>query len=164
MKKSTPQNLPKLKSDCYKIRLKVLLFSADFFGGNMNRREMREQALVLLFEKEFFADKPAADIEAVYEENMQELSDYARSAFENTLSNTDKIDPIIEKYSTSRKIHRIPKINLSILRLALYEIIFEENVPESVAVNEAVELAKKYSGKDDYAFINGILGSYLREK
>lgn len=130
----------------------------------MNRREMREQALILLFEKEFFEDKPADEIEKVFEENVEELSDYAKEVFENALLHIEEFNSIIEKYSSTRKLSRIPKINLSILRIALYEIIYAENIPESVAVNEAVELAKKYSGKDDYAFINGILGSYLRGK
>ncbi len=130
----------------------------------MNRREMREQALILLFEKEFFEDKPADEIEKVFEENVEELSDYAKEVFENALLHIEEFNSIVEKYSSTRKLSRIPKINLSILRIALYEIIYAENIPESVAVNEAVELAKKYSGKDDYAFINGILGSYLRGK
>lgn len=130
----------------------------------MNRSEMREQALVLLFEKEFFRDMPAGKIEEIYSENVAPLSEYGKEAFENTLSHMDELDEIIAKYSTSRRINRIPKINLSILRLALYEMIYSDGVPAGVAVNEAVELAKKYSGKDDYSFINGILGSYIRNK
>ena len=130
----------------------------------MNRSEMREQALVLLFEKEFFQDMPVEEIEEIYSENVAPLSEYGKEAFESTLSHRDELDEIIAKYSTSRRINRIPKINLSILRLALYEIIYSNGVPAGVAVNEAVELAKKYSGKDDYSFINGILGSYIRSK
>ena len=130
----------------------------------MNRSEMREQALVLLFEKEFFTDMPAEELENVYSENVAPLSEYGKEAFESTLSHMDELDEIIAKYSTSRRINRIPKINLSILRLALNEIIYSDGVPAGVAVNEAVELAKKYSGKDDYSFINGILGSYIRSK
>ena len=130
----------------------------------MNRSEMREQALVLLFEKEFFQDRPAEEIEDIYSENVAPLSEYGKEAFESTLLHKDELDEIIAKFSTSRRINRIPKINLSILRLALNEIIYEDGVPAGVAVNEAVELAKKYSGKDDYSFINGILGSYIRSK
>ncbi len=126
----------------------------------MNRTEMREQAFVLLFEKEFFKDKPAHEIEEIYSENMAALSDYAKEVFENK----DEFDEIIERYSNGWKLNRIPKVNLSILRLALYEIIYVDGVPENVAINEAVELAKKYSGKEDFAFINGILGSYSRSK
>ena len=74
------------------------------------------------------------------------------------------MDELIKKYLKGWKLERIPKVNISILRLALYEIIYEDGVPGKVAVNEAVELAKKYSGEDDYMFINGVLGSYLREE
>ncbi|MCH5316394.1 MAG: transcription antitermination factor NusB [Eubacterium sp.] len=130
----------------------------------MNRSEMREQALILLFEKEFFKDMPAEEIENIYSENVAPLSEYGKEAFESTLLHRDELDEIIAKYSTSRRINRIPKINLSILRLALYEMIYSDGVPAGVAVNEAVELAKKYSGQDDYQFINGILGSYIRNK
>ena len=130
----------------------------------MNRTEMREQAFVLLFEKEFFKDKPAHEIEEIYSENMAALSDYAKEVFENTVFHKDEFDEIIERYSNGWKLNRIPKVNLSILRLALYEIIYVDGVPENVAINEAVELAKKYSGKEDFAFINGILGSYSRSK
>lgn len=130
----------------------------------MNRSEMREQAFVLLFEREFFKDKPVEEIEEIYSENMAALSDYAKESFENTVLHKAEFDEIIEKYSNGWKLNRIPKVNLSILRLALYEIIYVDGVPENVAINEAVELAKKYSGKEDFAFINGILGSYSRSK
>ena len=87
-----------------------------------------------------------------------------KKAFENTYDKKEEIDAVIEKYLKGWKIGRLPKVNLAVLRLAVYEIMFEESVPDSAAVNEAVELAKKYSGDDDYSFINGVLGSFLREK
>lgn len=130
----------------------------------MNRSEMREQAFVLLFEKEFFSELTCNDIEEIYSENFSELSDYAKKAFEETSVRIDELDELIKKYLKGWKLERIPKVNISILRLALYEIIYENGVPGKVAVNEAVELAKKYSGEDDYMFINGVLGSYLREE
>lgn len=130
----------------------------------MNRSEMREQAFVLLFEKEFFSELTCNDIEEIYSENFSELSDYAKKAFEETSARIAELDELIKKYLKGWKLERIPKVNISILRLALYEIIYEDGVPGKVAVNEAVELAKKYSGEDDYMFINGVLGSYLREE
>lgn len=130
----------------------------------MNRSEMREQAFVLLFEKEFFSELTCNDIEEIYSENFSELSEYAKKAFEETSARIDELDELIKKYLKGWKLERIPKVNISILRLALYEIIYEDGVPGKVAVNEAVELAKKYSGEDDYMFINGVLGSYLREE
>lgn len=130
----------------------------------MNRSEMREQAFVLLFEKEFFSELTCNDIEEIYSENFSELSEYAKNAFEETSARIDELDELIKKYLKGWKLERIPKVNISILRLALYEINYEDGVPGKVAVNEAVELAKKYSGEDDYMFINGVLGSYLREE
>ena len=130
----------------------------------MNRSEMREQAFVLLFEKEFFSELTCNDIEEIYSENFSELSDYAKKAFKETSARIDELDELIKKYLKGWKLERIPKVNISILRLALYEINYEDGVPGKVAVNEAVELAKKYSGEDDYMFINGVLGSYLREE
>ncbi len=129
----------------------------------MNRSEMREQAFILLFEKEFFADQSCVEVEEAFAENYAPLSDYAKKAFENTYEKKENIDSVIEKYLKGWKIGRLPKVNLAILRLAVYEIMFEASVPNSAAVNEAVELAKKYSGDDDYSFINGVLGSFLRD-
>ena len=128
----------------------------------MNRSEMREQAFILLYEKEFFKDKPCEEIEEVFAENISELSEYAKETFENVCERREELDEIISSYLSCWKIGRLPKVNASILRLAIYEIKYAESVPSGVAVNEAVELAKKYSGADDYTFINGVLGSYLR--
>lgn len=128
----------------------------------MNRSEMREQAFILLYEKEFFKDKSCEEIEEVFAENISELSEYAKETFENVCERREELDEIISSYLSGWKIGRLPKVNASILRLAIYEIKYAESVPSGVAVNEAVELAKKYSGTDDYTFINGVLGSYLR--
>lgn len=130
----------------------------------MNRSEKREQAFSLLFEREFFKEMPLDEIEEVFSENIAPLTEYAKELFESTVARIDELDEVISSYSRDWKINRIPKVNLAILRLALFELIYEEGVPESVVVNEAVELAKKYSGKEDSAYINGILGSYLRNK
>lgn len=129
----------------------------------MTRTEEREQAFVIVFEKEFNN-----------EVNVDELISYAKetelfsdSLFSETLAksvfeNIETIDSVIEKYSIGWKKERLPKVTLSVLRIALCEIMFVESIPESVSVNEAVELAKKYATESDASFINGILGSYLR--
>lgn len=130
----------------------------------MNRSQMREQAFLLLFEKEFFKELPCSDVEEIFDENVQPLSEYAKTAFENTVLHTEEIDGNIEKYLKGWKIARLAKVNLAVLRIAFYEILFEDTVPSGVAVNEAVELAKKYAGSEDPSFINGVLRSYLRDK
>ncbi|HIW85346.1 MAG TPA: transcription antitermination factor NusB [Candidatus Eubacterium faecipullorum] len=129
----------------------------------MKRSEMREQAFMLLFEKEFFKELSCEEIEEIFDENVEPLSEYAKNAFRNTVSNSEAIDGYIVKYLKGWKLSRLSKVNLAVLRLAFYEIIFEDSVPSAVAVNEAVELAKKYSGEDDYSFVNGVLRSYLRD-
>lgn len=82
----------------------------------------------------------------------------------NLVENLDKIDDIINKIAIGWSIERLDKIDLAILRLAIFEILFEEDIPNKVAINEAVEFAKKYSSEKSYKFINGILATIEKEK
>lgn len=131
----------------------------------MNRIQQREQAFFLLFQNLFKLSIEEEDnsIE-LYSENVEQVGEYAIELYHGVLENKDAIDEVITKYSTNWKINRIPKVNLSILRLAIYEMMFVDDVPDSVAINEAVELCKKYSTKEDSSFVNGILGAYSRSK
>lgn len=122
------------------------------------RSEEREQAFCLLFQSLFNTDENFE----IYEENIESVGDYARSIALAVEEKKDNLDGLIEKYSKGWKVKRLPKVNLAILRLAAYEILFVDDVPESVAINEAVELAKKYSGESDYSFINGVLGALVK--
>lgn len=122
------------------------------------RSEEREQAFCLLFQSLFNTDENFE----IYEENIESVGDYARSIALGVEEKKDILDELIEKYSKGWKVKRLPKVNLAILRLAAYEILFVDDVPESVAINEAVELAKKYSGESDYSFINGVLGALVK--
>lgn len=124
----------------------------------MNRTEQREQAFCLVFQ-DMFHNEETLDI---YEENVAKVEEYSRLLFEGLSIRTKEIDEIIDKYSKGWKVSRLPKVNLAILRLAIYEIMYVDDVPESVAINEAVELAKKYSGEQDYSFVNGILGAVVK--
>ncbi len=127
----------------------------------MTRTKQREQAFFLIFESLF--SKEEAEVPELYSENVEELGDYAKRLYGGVCEREDELDSIISSYSKGWKLNRIPKINLAILRLAIYEMKYEDDVPASVAINEAVELAKKYSGKEDSAFINGILGAAERD-
>lgn len=122
------------------------------------RSEEREQAFCLLFQSLFNTDENFE----IYEENIESVGNYARSVAEGVEEKKDNLDELIEKYSKGWRVKRLPKVNLAILRLAAYEILFVDDVPESVAINEAVELAKKYSGESDYSFINGVLGALVK--
>lgn len=124
------------------------------------RSEEREQAFCLLFQSLFNTDENFE----IYEENIESVGDYARSIALGVEEKKDILDELIEKYSKGWKVKRLPKVNLAILRLAAYEILFVDDVPESVAINEAVELAKKYSGESDYSFINGVLGALVKNE
>ncbi len=129
----------------------------------MTRRESREQAFALLFEK-MFNDRPVEELAAA----ATEARDVPVSAFAMTLAQGAEehiaaLDEKIAAYSTNWSKERISRVAMSVMRLAVYEMLYEDSIPVSVSINEAVELAKKYGGEEDASFINGILGSVSRE-
>ena len=125
----------------------------------MGRRQEREQAFFLIFESMFSNEEQAVEI---FNENVEPVGDFAKSIFEGVNDKKELIDEDISKYLSGWKLSRISKVNHAILLLSFYEIKNIDEIPYSVSINEAVELAKKYSGKEDAAFINGVLGSYVR--
>ena len=129
----------------------------------MKRSEMREQAFLLCFES-LFSDTDTKDIIALYNESFDEVCTYARDILEGINADKEALDGIINTYSKSWKASRLPKTTLAILYVAIYEMQYVESVPDSVAINEAVELAKKYSGTDDASYINGVLGGFARSR
>lgn len=129
----------------------------------MNRREARELAFVLLFEHSF---SPASTVRDILE-NAGEARDVQEDAFavelaEGTVANLQTIDQKISEFSLKWSKDRISRVALSLLRLAVYEVLLREDIPVSVSINEAVELAKKYAGAEDASFINGVLGGIVR--
>ena len=131
----------------------------------MTRRQAREQAFVLLFEKSFNPEASIDDfIELAKELRMLEDDDFALKLVHTACDNVEAIDGYISSNSRGWKINRIPRVSLAIIRLALAEILYFDEVPDGVAVNEAVVLAKKYSTPEDASFINGLLGTVVRSK
>jgi N utilization substance protein B len=132
----------------------------------MGRRASREIAMKLLYQLELQRDDREEQLKTALEENSLDKpgSDYIMNVVEGVKSNMSYIDKIIDENSKGWKISRMSKVDLSILRLGIYEISFREDVPLSVAINEAVELAKKYSSEESGAFINGLLGKFSKEK
>lgn len=128
------------------------------------RRQNRELAFILIFEKQFRDDSVDDIIELAQNIDDFNINTRVINAFKNVTQKASEFDQIIEKFSVKRSVERIPKVNLAILRLALYEAIYDENVPLNVAINEAVLLAKKFAQKADVQFINGVLGAYARDK
>ncbi len=128
----------------------------------LTRSESREQAFMLLFSKSFDDEPLEATIEDNSEMFVGGVCGYAQAVVTGIEAKKDEIDGIIEKFlKKGWTVSRISKPSLAILRLALYEIKYLDSIPDSVSVNEAVELAKKYT-IDESKFVNGILGSYLR--
>lgn len=131
----------------------------------MTRSEIREQAFILVFEKIFNPDLTVEEMKEMSEESeLFELDDFALKLIRCVIDNTQKADEIISSYLRGWKIGRLPKVDLAILRLAVTEIMWFDEIPDKVSVNEAVELAKKYSEEKSPSFINGVLGSVVRGK
>lgn len=126
------------------------------------RRDVRENAFILIFETLFHKESVDKVIETARETNDVFVNDEVSSLVHGVCEKADELDNIISKYSNKRAVERIPKINLAILRLAIYEAMYDEKVPVNVAISEAVTLAGKYAQAADVAFVNGILGSYSR--
>jgi transcription antitermination protein NusB len=126
----------------------------------MGRRASRETAMKLLYQLEIQKEDKEDQINFVLDENEFTDNDkkYIREVIAGVHENVEFIDKLVTKYAKGWKLNRISKVELSILRLSMYEISFREDIPFSVSVNEAVELAKKYSSEEAGAFINGILG------
>ncbi len=133
--------------------------------SDITRRGAREQAFSLVFTRMFQPECTVDEIiESSFDADEVVIDDFARSEAIGVYDNIDAIDNLIITYLTGWTIKRIPKTTLAVLRLAFYEIEYNESIPAPVAVNEAVELAKKFCGDDDPAFVNGVLGSHMRSK
>ena len=133
----------------------------------MTRKEARNQAFVLIFEKGINNESVEDILEAAKEcrEFLEDEDGYTVKVFTGVFDNLDEIDGIItDNISKGWTINRISKVSLAILRLAIYEIKFMDEIPDAVSVDEAVELCKTYSVQDDAAFVNGVLGTVIRSK
>lgn len=125
----------------------------------LERTRARRQALQILYQREITEQTVAQIIEArSYSEEDGEPSGYCRELALGTEINAAVIDAEIEATSQHWSLMRMPYVDRNILRLAVYEILFEPDVPDSVAINEAVEMAKAYGTDDSPKFVNGVLG------
>ena len=129
----------------------------------MKINEQREQAFILIFEKNFREDSIEEIIEDAVNAELYKDNQYSEKCFRGVYENLEELDTIISENLTGWKIDRISKVSLSVLRLAIYEMKYVDEVPEGVAINEAIELCKKYSTADDASFVNGVLGSISRK-
>lgn len=128
------------------------------------RREVRQAAFLLSFEKMFLDD----ELDKIFEsaEELGEfipVNDEVKALVRGMFDKQEELDSIISKYSDKRAVNRIPKVDLTALRLAIYEALYDEKVPVNVAISEAVSLTEKYALEPDIAFVNGLLGSFAKD-
>lgn len=131
--------------------------------ATMKRSQLREWAFCLIFEYQFNMETPLDDLYALALE-LNDVCDnpYLKAVFYGVCSDTPPLDAIIEKYAVGWKLNRISYVSLAIMRLCIFEMKYIDDVPVNVALNEAVELAKKYDTDEARAFINGVLNSAVK--
>lgn len=134
----------------------------------MKRSLIREHIFVLLFMSEFNSPEEMPEKIRLYLESPEARSDEdaeeeIREKYEKVAALIPRLDEAIEENSRKWPLSRMGKVELSIIRLAAYEIFFDESIPEKVAINEAVELAKKYGQDNAGSFVNGVLSGMLKD-
>lgn len=127
----------------------------------MTRREIREHIFLMLFRKDFHEASELNEQVEMYITQLEKPSleeyGYLTTRFHAVVDQLDEIDVILSEASSGWKLNRMGKVDLTILRLAIYEMRFDEDIPVKVAINEAVELAKMFGGDESPSFINGVL-------
>ena len=127
----------------------------------MTRREEREHIFKLLFLIEFYKEDELEQQESMYFENLSDAKEkdraYIRKKYENIRENLGQIDEQITEVAKGWRTERMGKVELTLLRLAVYEIKYDDDIPTGVAINEAVEHAKIFGGEGSSAFVNGVL-------
>lgn len=132
----------------------------------MGRRGTRENAMKLLYQIQIQKDDVDEQIERFLEEQQIEDAierDYILNVVQGVALNNSAIDEILSRHARGWIIPRMPKIDLAIMRLSVYEMRYREDIPVNVSINEAVEMAKKYSGEQSRIFVNGVLGKVWAE-
>ncbi len=128
----------------------------------LSRKKARENAFILIFEKSFNNSTLEEILETAKQVRDFETDEFSEKLFFGVYENIDLIDNLIRENLKGWKLERISKIALSLIRMAIYEIIKMPDVPVSVSINEAVVLCKNYATDEDAAYLNGILGSVAR--
>lgn len=130
----------------------------------MKRTEQREHIFKVLFGVEFNEDGERGEQTALYLEQLEDAKEndleYIRTKAQKIIEKMDEIDGLLNEHTKGWKTSRMNKVDLTILRLAVYEIKWDDDVPVGVAIDEAVNLAKKYSSEEGPAFVNGVLAKF----
>lgn len=135
----------------------------------MTRKRTRENLYIMLFQTDFYNQEDRMEQADIYLDGMEDADATKkakaelRERYEAVLGHMEEIDAKIGEKANGWTISRLAKADLTVMRLAVFEILFDDEVPNSVAINEAVELAKRYGGDKSYGFVNGILSSIVKE-
>ena len=131
----------------------------------MTRRELRDNVFKMLFRVEFHEEGAMPEqlelVDDEFENVKEEDAAYMNQKCSDIIAKLPEIDEVINASTTGWKTSRMGKVDLSIIRLAVYEIKYEEDVPAKVAINEAVELAKLYGTDNSASFVNGVLAKFV---
>ena len=131
----------------------------------MSRTELREHIFRMLFRIEFNSAEEMKEQEGFYFEELEEATgkdqEYILDKYRAIVEKKEEIDALLNTVSEGWKTSRMNHVDLTIMRLAVYEIKWDEDVPTGVAINEAVELAKKYGTDDSASFVNGVLAKFV---
>ena len=131
----------------------------------MTRRELRENVFKMLFRVEFHEEGEMSGQLGMLDDEIENIKEedvaYINNKCNDIIAKISEIDEAINASTTGWKTSRMGKVDLSIIRLAVYEIKYEEDVPAKVAINEAVELAKLYGTDNSAAFVNGVLAKFV---
>jgi N utilization substance protein B len=129
----------------------------------MKRRRAREYALQILFQREF--SDPPPDLEVFWQDQADvpgEVRGYAEAIVRGTEEHREAVDAEIRRTAEHWVMERMAAVDRNILRLAAYELLFRDDIPPAVAINEALEIAKKYSSSESVSFLNGVLDRIAR--
>ena len=134
----------------------------------MIRSKLREHIFKMLFQIEFNDEADMPEHLKYYFETLEDAAEedkqYIQNKYEAAARLVPEIDVLLNENAKGWKTSRMNKVDLTILRLAVYEMKWDEDIPEGVAINEAVELAKKFGGDDSPSFVNGVLGRLARQE
>ena len=135
-----------------------------------NRRKARELVTQVLFHMEYNSGNPEKSFELICENfnAPKSLKSFSKELVQGICENKNHIDNLIKKASKNWRLERMSRVDRSILRLSVYEMLFMDNIPHKVSIDEAVELGKKYGTEESGAFINGVLDNiyvaYIKDK
>lgn len=133
----------------------------------MSRRELREQIFKLLFRIEFNDEtEMPQQVQMFFEQEEKPVKsseiDEIRDKYDRILQKKEELDAMLDEKATGWNVSRMGKVDLTILRLALFEMLYDDKIPVSVAINEAVELAKRFGQTDSPGFVNGVLAKFAK--